>query len=44
VSAATRLDGRPVRDGRAGPVTRALFAQMREDIAASMRTPQAVHS
>ena len=37
VSAATALDGAPVGDGRAGPVTRALFAQMRADIEAGMR-------
>jgi D-alanine transaminase len=43
VSAVTRLDGRPVRDGRAGPVTSRLFAQMREDIAAAMRA-QAAHA
>ena len=36
VSAVTRLDGRPVRDGHAGPVTRALFGQMRDDIAATI--------
>lgn len=39
VSAATSLDGRAVRDGRAGPLTQALFARMRDDIAASMRAP-----
>ena len=37
VSAVTRLDGRVVRDGGAGPVTRRLFAQMRDDMAAAMR-------
>jgi len=37
VSAATALDGTPVGDGLAGPVTRALFAQMRVDIEAGMR-------
>jgi D-alanine transaminase len=37
VSAVTRLDGRVVRDGGAGPVTRRLFAQMRDDMAATMR-------
>lgn len=37
VSAATALDGAPVGDGRPGPVTRALFAQMRADIEAGMR-------
>lgn len=37
VSAATALDGAPVGDGSAGPVTRALFAQMRADIEAGMR-------
>ena len=37
VSAATAIDGTPVGDGRAGPVTRALFAQMRADIEAGMR-------
>ncbi len=34
VSAVTRLDGATIGDGRAGPTTRALFAQMRDDIAA----------
>ena len=43
VSAVTRLDGRPVRDGRAGPVTRALFARMRDDIAAAMHA-RAAHA
>jgi len=37
VSAATALDGTPVGNGSAGPVTRALFAQMRADIEAGMR-------
>lgn len=37
VSAVTRLDGRVVRDGSAGPLTRRLFAQMRDDMAAAMR-------
>lgn len=37
VSAATTLDGTRVGDGRAGPVTRALFTQMREDIESGMR-------
>lgn len=37
VSAAIALDGTPVGDGSAGPVTRALFAQMRADIEAGMR-------
>lgn len=41
VSAVTRLDGQPVRDGRAGPVTQRLFAQMRDDIAAAMRASPA---
>jgi D-alanine transaminase len=36
VSAVTRVDGRAVRDGAAGPVTRRLFAQMRDDMAAAM--------
>ncbi len=43
VSAVTRLDGVPVRDGRAGPVTRALFARMRDDIAAAMHA-RAAHA
>lgn len=44
VSAVTTLDGRPVRDGRAGPVTGALFAQMRADIASMMHTRQHAHA
>ena len=44
VSAVTRLDGRPVRDGHAGPVTRALFSQMRDDIAAAMRGASHAHA
>ncbi len=53
VSAVTRLDGQPVGDGRAGPVTTALFQGMRDEIARgihadapaaqpSMRTTSAV--
>jgi D-alanine transaminase len=36
VSAVVRLDGRTVGDGHAGPVTRRLFAAMRDEIAASI--------
>jgi len=43
VSAVTRLDGRPVRDGRAGPSTTRLFTQMRDDIASAM-CAQAAHA
>ena len=41
VSAVTRLEGQPVRDGRTGPVTRRLFEQMRDDIAAAMQASSA---
>jgi len=40
VSAVTKLDGRAVRDGRAGRITLALFNQMREDIAAMIASRQ----
>jgi D-alanine transaminase len=40
VSAVTKLDGKPVGNG-AGRVTRALFTQMRDDIAAAMRASAA---
>ena len=40
VSAVTKLDGRAVRDGRAGRITLALFNQMRDDIAAMIASRQ----
>jgi D-alanine transaminase len=36
-SAVVRLDGRPVGDGRAGPITRRVFEAMRDAIARDMR-------
>ena len=38
-SAVVRLDGRPVGDGHAGPVTRRLFAAMRDEIAHAIGLP-----
>ena len=50
LSAITALDGRPIGDGRAGPVARRLFAAMRADVErgiarrAARTTPVEVHA